>query len=277
MLAPTTRTRTVRDTAEAVTIELARGRGTFDVHRRPGRRFTVVAGEVSVVVIGTRFSVAREDGRVTVEVERGRVEVRRGDEVTTLVAGEEWSGPAHPDPVVRAAEAEPPREALAGWLSRYAARCKEAPRDRIERMNRVNPKYVFRNYLAQLAIDALEKDDTSVMERLLMVLELFRKLRGQLSFRRKPARRDGSGGLPRVPRQWPLLECLEDRLVPATFYVDDNFTAGAIADADLDFVESAATAMGESIRMAGVCGPAVDVPEGADRTTRVLGYLGRQA
>jgi len=50
-----------------------------------------------------------------------------------------------------------------------------------------------------------------------------------------------------------------------------------IADADLDFVESAATAMGESIRMAGVCGPAVDVPEGADRTTRVLGYLGRQA
>jgi uncharacterized protein YdiU (UPF0061 family) len=29
---------------------------------------------------------------------------------------------------------------------------------------------VFRNYLAQLAIDALEKDDTSVLERLLRVL-----------------------------------------------------------------------------------------------------------
>jgi uncharacterized protein YdiU (UPF0061 family) len=38
-------------------------------------------------------------------------------------------------------------------------------------MNRVNPKYVFRNYLAQLAIDALERSDTSVMERLLTVLE----------------------------------------------------------------------------------------------------------
>ena len=66
---------------------------------------------------------------------------------------------------------EPPKEALASWLGRYAARCKDAPRDRVERMNRVNPKYVFRNYLAQLAIDALEKDDASVMERLLAVLE----------------------------------------------------------------------------------------------------------
>ena len=42
---------------------------------------------------------------------------------------------------------------------------------RVERMNRVNPKYVFRNYLAQLAIDALVNDDTSVMERLMAVLE----------------------------------------------------------------------------------------------------------
>ena len=38
-------------------------------------------------------------------------------------------------------------------------------------MNRVNPKYVFRNYLAQLAIDALERGDASVMERLMKVLE----------------------------------------------------------------------------------------------------------
>jgi uncharacterized protein YdiU (UPF0061 family) len=37
-------------------------------------------------------------------------------------------------------------------------------------MNRVNPKYVPRNYLAQLAIDALEKGDASVLERLMRVL-----------------------------------------------------------------------------------------------------------
>ena len=69
--------------------------------------------------------------------------------------------------------AEPPREhreALASWLRRYAARAKEES-SRVERMNGVNPKYVFRNYLAQLAIDALAAGDASVMERLLKVLE----------------------------------------------------------------------------------------------------------
>ena len=69
---------------------------------------------------------------------------------------------------------EPPAEhlaALASWLKRYAERSRAAPRDRIERMNRANPKYVFRNYLAQLAIDALERGDTAVMERLMKVLE----------------------------------------------------------------------------------------------------------
>ena len=63
---------------------------------------------------------------------------------------------------------------LAGWLRRYAARAGEdgAPEARRrEAMNRVNPKYVLRNYLAQLAIDALETGDASVMERLMAVLE----------------------------------------------------------------------------------------------------------
>jgi uncharacterized protein YdiU (UPF0061 family) len=63
------------------------------------------------------------------------------------------------------------RQALASWLRRYAERSRAAPRDRVERMNRANPKYVFRNYLAQLAIDALAQGDASVMERLLAVLE----------------------------------------------------------------------------------------------------------
>ena len=51
------------------------------------------------------------------------------------------------------------RAALAGWLRRYIARARQdavpGP-DRRERMNRVNPKYVLRNYLAQQSIDALE-------------------------------------------------------------------------------------------------------------------------
>jgi len=61
-------------------------------------------------------------------------------------------------------------ESMPGWLQRYAARAKDEP-GRVERMNRANPKYVFRNYLAQLAIDALERGDASVLERLMRVLE----------------------------------------------------------------------------------------------------------
>jgi uncharacterized protein YdiU (UPF0061 family) len=38
-------------------------------------------------------------------------------------------------------------------------------------MNAANPKYVFRNYLAQQAIEALAGGDASVMERLMKVLE----------------------------------------------------------------------------------------------------------
>jgi uncharacterized protein YdiU (UPF0061 family) len=43
-------------------------------------------------------------------------------------------------------------------------------RDRAARMNAVNPKYVFRNYLAVLAIEALEKGDVAPLERLMRVL-----------------------------------------------------------------------------------------------------------
>ena len=69
------------------------------------------------------------------------------------------------------------------------------PRDRVERMNRVNPKYVFRNYLAQLAIDALEKDDASVMERLLAVLER--------PYDEQPAHQDLAARRPEWARQRP--------------------------------------------------------------------------
>jgi uncharacterized protein YdiU (UPF0061 family) len=61
-------------------------------------------------------------------------------------------------------------EGMPGWLQRYAARARHEA-GRVERMNRANPKYVFRNYLAQLAIDALARGDASVMERLMQVLE----------------------------------------------------------------------------------------------------------
>jgi uncharacterized protein YdiU (UPF0061 family) len=67
-----------------------------------------------------------------------------------------------------------PRPRLSAWLDRYAARTRDegvARSTRLERMNRANPKYVFRNYLAQQAIDALEAGDATPLERLMRVLE----------------------------------------------------------------------------------------------------------
>ncbi|HUQ75282.1 MAG TPA: YdiU family protein [Burkholderiales bacterium] len=67
-----------------------------------------------------------------------------------------------------------PRGRLLAWLRRFGARVQqenEAPQLRRQRMHRVNPKYVFRNYLAQQAIDAMQAGDASVLERLMRVLE----------------------------------------------------------------------------------------------------------
>lgn len=55
------------------------------------------------------------------------------------------------------------------WFTQYLNRLqKEAPSDssRKEAMDLVNPKYVLRNYMAQLAIEAAEKEDYSILEEL---------------------------------------------------------------------------------------------------------------
>jgi len=63
---------------------------------------------------------------------------------------------------------------MQNWLCRYLQQLKaEAVSDELRRkkMNAVNPIYVFRNYLAQLAIDKAEEGDYSMLHEL---LELFR-------------------------------------------------------------------------------------------------------
>ena len=67
-----------------------------------------------------------------------------------------------------------PRPLLSAWLDRYLGRVREeglALATRVDRMNGANPKYVFRNYLAQQAIDALEGGDPGPLERLMRLLE----------------------------------------------------------------------------------------------------------
>ena len=67
-----------------------------------------------------------------------------------------------------------PLARMAGWLRRYIARVRQDAMpegERRELMNGANPKYVLRNYLAQQAIDALERGDASVLKRLMLVLQ----------------------------------------------------------------------------------------------------------
>jgi uncharacterized protein YdiU (UPF0061 family) len=62
---------------------------------------------------------------------------------------------------------------IEGWLERYAARLRadgSSNAERAVRMNRVNPKFVLRNYLAQLAIDRAAQGDDSEIHALMEVL-----------------------------------------------------------------------------------------------------------
>ena len=62
-----------------------------------------------------------------------------------------------------------PIEQWNGWLEKWWIRVDSNP-DR-ELMMRTNPKYVLRNWMAQLAIDAAEKGDFSVCEKLHLMLK----------------------------------------------------------------------------------------------------------
>ncbi|MES2537930.1 MAG: YdiU family protein [Pseudomonadota bacterium] len=66
------------------------------------------------------------------------------------------------------------RAAFDAWAVQYRARLKREHSDDQRRrlaMHAVNPRYVLRNYLAQVAIEKAEKKDFSEIEKLLAVLE----------------------------------------------------------------------------------------------------------
>lgn len=65
-------------------------------------------------------------------------------------------------------------ERLIGWLRKYLDRIytqEPDDNDRIERMNRTNPKYILRNYLVQVAIDKANDGDYSEIEKLLKIMK----------------------------------------------------------------------------------------------------------
>jgi uncharacterized protein YdiU (UPF0061 family) len=62
------------------------------------------------------------------------------------------------------------RQRAGAWLTTYINRLRQdnlSDQERKTRMNRVNPKYVLRNYLAQLAIDKAENGDFTMVDELL--------------------------------------------------------------------------------------------------------------
>jgi hypothetical protein len=98
-LLPRTEIVVAKEEPQALELDLTRGVVHCEVAHVPGRRFVVRAGEVSVVAVGTRFSVTRHDARergVSVDVREGVVEVHAGEKVARLVAGEHWESQAAP-------------------------------------------------------------------------------------------------------------------------------------------------------------------------------------
>jgi len=60
------------------------------------------------------------------------------------------------------------------WMKRYAERLQKethSDAERKEAMDKVNPKYVLRNYMSQVAIDAADKGDYSVVDELFQLLK----------------------------------------------------------------------------------------------------------
>lgn len=74
-------------------VRLARGEALFEVLSDAARPFKVTVGDRDVRVVGTTFNVLRHDGRITVTVEQGKVEVRaqghRGN--VRLGAGDQYA------------------------------------------------------------------------------------------------------------------------------------------------------------------------------------------
>jgi transmembrane sensor len=109
-LAPATSLQFTSVRPDAVRLVLKRGAASFDVVPAASRTFSVVAGQVEVVVRGTRFRVELAEqpaSKVTVSVEHGTVTVHRlgSDGVREIGSGETWSSVA---PVASAPAASAP-------------------------------------------------------------------------------------------------------------------------------------------------------------------------
>ncbi|MFZ5440348.1 MAG: FecR domain-containing protein [Myxococcota bacterium] len=94
---PDARLELVGNSGPRLQFHLREGRARFEVTPGTGRHWEVSAGELSVEVVGTVFSVERRSGGTAVIVERGAVLVRGArvpDQLVRLVAGQRFELPA---------------------------------------------------------------------------------------------------------------------------------------------------------------------------------------
>ena len=105
----------------ATALLLTRGSVDCDVAPKPGRApFRVLAGDVTVEVVGTRFAVTRVGAKVRVDVTRGKVHVKSRTEERLLEAGASWTpgltaegdarAPEHAAPATEAPAIEMPAD-----------------------------------------------------------------------------------------------------------------------------------------------------------------------
>lgn len=199
--------RLLGDTPGEMRVGLARGAATFDVAKRPSRRFVIEAGIAEVRVIGTRFTVYRDEGRVQVSVQRGIVEVVQDGQVARITAGGTWQSrerregvtPGRVPAVVAAPRASAERAAVvrhpsAALLPSKSVARESAPEELFEgalaarREGRMEDaalglEHLLRRYpsdsraalaafeLGRLQMDAL-KDERSAAESLTLSLQL---------------------------------------------------------------------------------------------------------
>jgi hypothetical protein len=90
------------DAEHGVVITLERGAATFSVAPRLHRpAFTVQAGDATVRVVGTRFTVARDGDSARISVIEGHVEVLAHGQRIQLLAGESYDSSGAPAQVVQ--------------------------------------------------------------------------------------------------------------------------------------------------------------------------------
>jgi len=98
---------------------LLRGEVYLEVAKDKERPFSVQAGDMTVRVIGTAFSVRRADGKTRIEVAHGRVEVARGSQRRILQAKQTVIAGAHGLSEVASID---PERALAWMQNRFIFR-----------------------------------------------------------------------------------------------------------------------------------------------------------